>query len=151
MPFRHSHENNKGARLTRILKTKPKQAPCFLFRTIDHTGRHGQKVFNEMIACNCCKASTGFAADVTILGCLCPKPASFEIFGCTCVCMCVCVRVCVCVFVCESTIKASHHKPILLHLRFLGVHVCVCVCVRVCVCVFVCESTIKASHHKPIL
>ena len=104
MPFRHSHEDNKGARLTRILKTKPKQAPCFLFRTIDHTGRHGQKVFNEMIAYNCCKASTGFAADVTILGCLCPKPASFEIFGCTYVCMCVCVRVCVCVcvFLCVS-------------------------------------------------
>ena len=93
MPFRHSHENNKGARLTRILKTKPKQAPCFLFRTIDHTGRHGQKVFNEMIAYNCCKASTGFAADVTILGCLCPKPASFEIFGCTYVCIYVCVCV----------------------------------------------------------
>ena len=64
MPFRHSHENNKDARLTRILKTKPKQAPWFLFRTIDHTGRHGQKVFNEMIAYNCCKASTGFAADL---------------------------------------------------------------------------------------
>ena len=63
MPFRHSHENNKGARLTRILKPKPKQAPRFLFHTIDHTGRHGQKVFNEMIAYNCCKASTGFAAD----------------------------------------------------------------------------------------
>ena len=67
MPFRHSHENNKGARLTRILKPKPKQAPRFLFHTIDHTGRHGQKVFNEMIAYSvayyCCKASTGFAAD----------------------------------------------------------------------------------------
>ena len=63
MPFRHSHENNKGARVTRILKPKPKQAPRFLFHTIDHTGRHGQKVFNEMIAYNCCKASTGFAAD----------------------------------------------------------------------------------------
>ena len=29
MPFRHFHENNKGARLTRILKPKPKQAPRF--------------------------------------------------------------------------------------------------------------------------
>ena len=67
MPFRHFHENNKGAPLTRILKPKPKQA----------------SVFNEMIAYNCCEESRLRSrliqvAYVTTLGCLCPKTASFN-------------------------------------------------------------------------
>ena len=33
-------------------------------------------------------------AYVTSLGCLCPKPASFEIFGCKLICMYVCMYVC---------------------------------------------------------
>ena len=41
-------------------------------------------------------------AHVTSLGCLCPKPASFAIFGCKYVCMYVCMYmyVCVCMYVC---------------------------------------------------
>ena len=95
MPFCHFHENNQGAPLTRILKPKPKQASRFLFRTIEHTGRHGQKVFNEMIAYNCCEESRLRSrliqvAYVTTLGCLCPKTASFNWdFGSKYVCMCM--------------------------------------------------------------
>ena len=52
MPFRHFHENNKGASLTHITM-KANQSKHFVsVVSQDRSGRYGQTVFNEMMAYN---------------------------------------------------------------------------------------------------
>ena len=65
---------------------------------------------------NCCEAwwlrsRLIQVAYVTSLGCLSPKPASFEVFGCKYVCKYVCVYVCVyvcrCMYITASALISS--------------------------------------------
>ena len=50
MPFRHFHENNKDAQLTRITMKANQSKHLVSVVSHDRLGRYGQTVFNQMMA-----------------------------------------------------------------------------------------------------
>ena len=50
LPFRHFHENNKGAQLTRITVKANQSEHLVSVVSHDRPGRYGQTVFIQMIA-----------------------------------------------------------------------------------------------------